>query len=81
MELTKQTKAAILSDFVNRYNKVFGEDWTIDINNFVEVYRPGLNGKYTCTGHFIDSLVTFCKEKIGKAPCVSCFNEEFRFFI
>ena len=81
MELSKQLKAAILSDFVKHRKEVHREDWAIDINNFVEIYRPGTSGKYTCTGHFIHELMEFCHDKFGKYPCLSCFDEQIRFFL
>lgn len=79
--LSKQLTAAILADFAYQYNKRWNEDWRVDVGRFVEIYRPGLSGKWSCDGNFIDRLFTFCKERLNTTPCLSCFDEQIRFYL
>lgn len=81
IQFSKPLTAAILSDFAQRYNERWNEDWRVDIRDFVEIYRPGLRGKWCCEGFFMESLFAFCNEHFGQVPCLSCFNEEIRFYL
>lgn len=70
MGISKQLKAAILADFVCRYNEKYKECWTIDINDYVEISWKAY-ARSTADGHFIKSLVEFCTQKGFLPPCVS----------
>ena len=82
MALSKELKAAMLTDFARQYNKALGYNFEVSIEgNLVYIGRPGLDGKYSCTGHFIKSLMDYCVEHFGITPCLNCIGEQVKFYI
>lgn len=81
MEISKQLKAAILADFVCRYNKQWNENWKIDFCthcDIVNIYREDCKNY---GGHFLGQLVDFCREKFEETPCVGLFQDRLDFYI
>ena len=82
MELSKELKAAILADFAYQYNKSLGYDYRVDIKGkYAYIGRPGIGGKYVCTGHFIKELEDYCVEHFGKTACLCCYDDQIQFYI
>lgn len=76
-------RAAIVNDFIYRYNKKWGEDWTVGISteyDRVDIYsrRPECT---TADGHFIANLNAFCEEHFNSTPCVGWLFGRLNFWI
>ena len=81
-DLSPQLRAAIINDFLLKYNSKWGEDWTIGIsttNNRVDIFRESV--KCSCDGHFIGKLADFCRDTFGTIPCVGYFFGHLLFWI
>lgn len=81
--LSRQLKAAILSDFAYKMKKRFNSDLIVGFrgDEFVEIYRPGIHGKYVETGFYIHELFEFCQEKFNTYPCLACFDDRISFYL
>lgn len=79
MVFSKELKAAMLADFAYQYNKNYVEEWKVDVTKYwAEIYRPG---RAVCTSHFVEKLFEYCKANLHETPCISCLNEEIRFYL